>query len=192
MSTRKDLGIISHKCNHCGKCCQRHGELSLTPLDVFNISHYLGISTKDFINKYCDYGKEFDVSIRTNESNKECIFFNQGFNGGKYCQIYDVRPMTCYLYPLKIRPESKNSFFLDSIAPCPTSGEKLTFFEFVEKNSGGRYSEDYTYYMRFCMAIGAFYGDSNSPSQSDMFEFLFYNSSAEEAKQKIDKYLFGE
>lgn len=191
MSIRKELGIISHECNHCGKCCERRGELSLTPLEVFNISHYLRMSAKDFIYKYCDIGKGFDVCIRSNESNKKCVFFDHDFKDGNFCQIYKVRPMTCYLYPLKSRAESKNAFFLDSAAPCPTSSESLSFSEYVARSSGGRYDEDFTHYQRFCMAIGAFYSDKNSPSQTDMFEFLFYNNSAEEAKQKIEHYLFG-
>lgn len=74
MSIRKDFCVISHSCNHCGKCCQRRGELSLTPLDVFNISQYIGIKAKNFIDEYCDIRKGFDVCIRSNESNNKCIF----------------------------------------------------------------------------------------------------------------------
>ena len=191
MSKREDFGIISHECNHCGKCCQRRGELSLTPLDVFNISQYIGITTKNFIDEYCEIGNGFDVCIRSNESTNKCIFFSQDFEGGKHCLIYDVRPMTCYLYPLKSRPESRDAFFIDSAASCPISDENLTFSEYVLRNSKGRYSEDFTHYQKFCMAIGAFYSDRNSPSQAEMFKFLFYNSSAEEIKQKLNQYLFG-
>lgn len=191
MSIREDFGLISHRCNHCGKCCQRRGELSLTPLDVFNISQYIGITAKNFIKEYCDIGKGFDVCIRSNESTNRCIFFSRNLKGGSHCLIYDVRPMTCYLYPLKSRPESRNAFFIDSAAPCPTSDRKLTFSEYVLQNSNGRYSEDFIHYQRFCMAIGAYYSDKNGPSHSEMFEFLFYNSSAEEIKQKLNHYLFG-
>ena len=191
MSLRKDTGIISHSCNHCGKCCQRYGELSLTPLDVLHISNYLEMTSKDFIDRYCDVGKGFDVCIRTNESTKRCIFLGNDPSGCCYCQIYDVRPMTCYLYPLRSRLESKNAFFIDSIASCPTSGQSLTFSEFVSRNSNARYDEDFLHYQRFCMVIGAFYSDKNSPSEREMFEYLFYNSSAEEIHQKIQTYLFG-
>ena len=193
MSLRKDLGLISCDCSRCGNCCQRRGiELSLTPLDVFNISHYLNISTKDFVEKYCDVGRDFDVRIRTIEFNKKCIFFTHDFEKGScYCQIYDVRPMACYLYPLKSGLESKDSFFIDSGAPCPTSDKQISYSEYVERNSNGRYDEEFKHYKYFCMAIGAFYCDKNSPSLTEMFEYLFYNESAEEAKQKLVIYLFG-
>ena len=192
MSIRKDLGIISHECNHCGKCCQRRGEVSLTPLDVYNISRYLQLTPKEFVESYCDIGNGFDVQIRcTNESDRTCIFFDRDINRSSYCRIYNVRPMTCYLYPLKSRPESKNSFFIDSSAHCPSSAQSMTFSEYVDKASNGRYAEDFEHHKKFCMAVGAFYSDRNSPSETAMFEFFFYNNSIEELKKKIDKYLFG-
>ncbi len=190
MSLPKELGFISHECNNCGNCCRR-GNLSLTPLDVYNISHYLELSTKDFLDRYCDTEKGFDVCVRIDDSTKKCIFFDPNFNQKGFCRIYDVRPMACYLYPLKFRPESKDSFFIDSAAPCPSTGKKMTFLEYVEKKSNGRYADDWKHYQRFCMAIGAFYSDEKTLSQSEMFEFLFYNNSAEEATQKLEHYLFG-
>lgn len=117
-------------------------------------------------------------------------FLSHDSKDDNHCQIYNVRPMACYLYPLKSRPESRDAFFIDPAASCPISDEKLTFSEYVLQYSNGRYAEDFIHYQRFCMAIGAYYSDKNSPSQSEMFEFLFYNSSAEEIKQKLNHYLF--
>ena len=191
MSMRKDLGIISHECNHCGKCCKRRGEVSLTPLDVCNISKYLKITPRDFISNYCDIGNGFDVQLRTNESDKMCIFFNRKKDNNSYCRIYDVRPSACYLYPLKSRPENINSFFIDSLAPCPTSKESISISEYVQVNSNGRYAIDFDHYKKFCMSVGAFYSDRNGLSEDQMFEFLFYNDSPEELKQKLTHYLFG-
>ena len=146
MSALNELSIITCDCSHCGNCCKRCGELSLTPLDVFNISHYLGMSAKEFIEKYCDIGKGFDVCIRSNESTKLCIFFTRDSENGNFCKIYEVRPRTCYLYPLKPRLESRDAFFIDSAATCPTSGDKMSFSEYVEKYSNGRYDEDFTHF----------------------------------------------
>lgn len=41
-------------CNQCGKCCMNREDILCTPKDVFRISKKLGISTYDFIKRYCD------------------------------------------------------------------------------------------------------------------------------------------
>lgn len=189
MSKRKEISTLSHVCNHCGRCCINRGDISLTPLDVFNISQYLHMTTKDFIFKYCEIGEQFDVVIRAQGAFKRCVFLKIGSKGNNLCEIYKVRPMPCYLYPLQMRPEMLNLFSKDAAPYCSKSKKQIRIMEFVNKNSNGRYSNEYIYIKKFWRAINTYYSHPNGLSEEEMFEYFFYNSSVSEVMSKVDKYL---
>ena len=47
-------------CNQCGKCCMNREDILCTPKDVFRISKKLGISTYDFIKRYCELCRKLE------------------------------------------------------------------------------------------------------------------------------------
>lgn len=88
------------KCKKCGKCCRkRYNQLVLTPMDVFVISRYLGITREKFLQtktmKVIGKGLP-EITLKTYGKEQECCFFNKK-NG---CEIHEVSPFQCYTYPI--------------------------------------------------------------------------------------------
>lgn len=81
------------KCEQCGKCCGL--DVMIYTDDIKRISNHLGITKKEFKNKY--------ISVRTNEEpkvifkhRKPCVFQDEVT---KKCKIYDEKPAICTSYP---------------------------------------------------------------------------------------------
>lgn len=193
MSNRKDPTVkIAHKCTQCGRCCIQRGDISLTPLDVFRIAHFLKMSTKDFISKYCDIGEYMDVHIRARGPLDSCMFLQAQHgttNAKAKCTIYPVRPMACYLYPLRMANGIKNMFTVDKAPFCSRSKKTVPINEFVQNKSGGRYDEDCTHIQKFSSALEIYYDNPQGKSEIEMLEYFYYNNSAKEAEKKVDDFL---
>lgn len=190
-SKRKDCGnLINVSCNNCGMCCRNRGDISLTPLDVFNISQYLKMYPKDFINTYCVVGRYLDVKLKATEPFNSCIFLKNNSKGKTYCDIYSVRPMACYLYPLKMVEGSINEFRMDSADFCPTTKRGTPIVDYVRDKSSGRYKEEFVHIHRYLTALRLYYINPNGSSEQEMLEYFYYNESAEELKRKIDDFIF--
>ena len=192
MSNRKATKVnevtIDHKCTKCGRCCIDRGDISLTPLDVFNIANYLKISTKELIEKYCTIGELMDVRINAVGPFRACAFLNMSKAEATSCKIYKVRPMACYLYPLKYYG-IMNAFVIDDNPYCSTSSKKkVPIHDFVETKSNGRYHDECSHIQKFAYALEKYYHNKTKPEQ-EMFEYFFYNDSANEVNKKLDDYL---
>lgn len=99
-------------CNMCDKCCVYRGDIKLTPINVCNISKYLGISNDEFIERYTDRmeGRPLELVLKTVGDKKECILYDNNIHG---CGIHKVKPMQCTMFPLV--PENlKRDYFYDS------------------------------------------------------------------------------
>lgn len=192
MSNRKANKVkevtIAHKCTKCGRCCIDRGDISLTPLDVFNIANFLKMSTKDFIEKYCIIDELMDVRIKAVGPLNACIFLDSTTAEATKCKIYKVRPMACYLYPLKMYEGIKNAFRIDDAPYCSKSSKKIPVKEFVNAKSDGRYEDECLHIQKFAYALEMYYSYPTK-SEQEMFEYFFYNDSANEAKKKVDDYL---
>lgn len=187
MSTRKENNtVISHKCNNCGMCCRNRGDISLTPLDVFNISKFLKMSCKDFISKYCETDEDVDVRILAHGMLKACIFLKTNPNGKNKCDIYQVRPMACYLYPLKVFPGRLNVFRKDDAQFCPTSKKSIPISQFVREKSNNRYEYEFYHILRFAVAVDNYTVKHPHVSNQEKIEYFFYNNSIEELNEKLD------
>ena len=181
-------GHISHSCKGCGLCCRQEKGIGVSPLDVLNISKLLRISPKDFISKYCIIQKDVDVRLATTGLFNECIFLHELSNGTYRCDIYDVRPMACYLYPLKMRETIPYFFHWENNPYCGRTKYPVSIKSFVEVKSKGRY-EDELKHIQKMYAVLERYLDVHDMSDKDMLEYLYYNDSVEEMESKLDKYL---
>ena len=82
------------KCKQCGKCCSLDAVM-IFPNDIKTMSEYLGMSKKQFKNKY--------ISVITHKQctgtfkyKTPCIFQDPNT---KKCNIYEARPSICVSYP---------------------------------------------------------------------------------------------
>lgn len=81
-------------CKQCGNCCQWGGHVHLINADIKKISKFLGVSEREFINKYtCLTSNRQGLSLIEHEDGR-CIFLSD-----KSCQVYQVRPAQCRDFP---------------------------------------------------------------------------------------------
>lgn len=120
-------------CNMCDKCCIYRGDIKLTPINVCNISKFLGISNEEFIEKYTDRleGRPLELVLKTRGDKRECILYDKNIPG---CKIHKVKPMQCTMFPLV--PENlKRDYFVDSEECKLEDTEEITVNKWLNGNN---------------------------------------------------------
>lgn len=179
---------ISHACRGCGLCCRQKDGISVTPLDVLNISKLLEMSPRDFIDKYCVVLKDVDVRLSTTGLFNECVFLHKLSNGTYRCDIYDLRPMACYLYPFQQIETHRYCFCWEDNLSCGRTRNPVSIKSFVEVKSKGRY-EDELKHIQKVYAVLEKYLATHDMSEAEMLKYMYYNDSVEEMNRKLDAYL---
>ena len=88
------------RCRQCGKCCKNREDILLNPYDLHRACSVLGISHKDFIERYCEvYVGESSrfpcVLLRPVGPEKACPLLK-----GNKCSMHKGKPTVCALFPL--------------------------------------------------------------------------------------------
>lgn len=118
-------------CDKRGDCCRNRDEnpILLSVYDVFKLRQHLGVSGRDFAEKYGQtiLGGQSDIPlmilrniwIENGEDRSHCVFLK-----GNECSVYDNRPQVCRLYPVGrvTDPEMNSCFFLTNTDGCCQSG----------------------------------------------------------------------
>ncbi len=86
--------IKGFKCENCGNCCNHSNPISISKEELEKISKYLGISHKEFKQKYVKQAKSGYFNLK----NLPCIFRDEQ---NKTCEIYPVRPAVCRIFPFQ-------------------------------------------------------------------------------------------
>lgn len=111
---------VRFECIRCGKCCEEHGDYTYVYLvqpDIESISGYLGLTTDEFLEKYCHRkGGVTFLEMRPNDSH--CPFFEKGS-----CVIYRVRPVQCRTWPFWMGNLVKETWDDDVLPLCPGIGK---------------------------------------------------------------------
>ena len=102
MNEKELLGLKSKailNCKICDKCCEYRGDIKITPINVLEISKYLGISIEEFLEKYTEtaFQEEPEIVIKGIGEKKRCIFNDEKTFR---CKIHEVEPMQCLVFPL--------------------------------------------------------------------------------------------
>lgn len=107
-------------CIECANCCITTGPLLLEK-DIDNLSKYLKLKPRDFIEKYLRKDEDTDWVFKT----MPCPFLDNQ----NYCMVYENRPKACREYPHTDRRKfyQINHLTLQNVAICPAA------FEIVEK-----------------------------------------------------------
>jgi len=92
----------------CFNACCRDLNQSLTPYDILRLKNHLGISSTDFLERYCAQhtGPESGLPIVTLKP-KEVPELTCPFVTSAGCSVYAHRPSSCRTYPL-VRAISKS------------------------------------------------------------------------------------
>ena len=109
-------------CLSCANCCKKMTP-TLTKPDRHRIASHLGITPKEFKQKYLVFDKE-DDDWRMQQ--QPCVFLDLGTNK---CTIYPVRPDDCAGFPHLTKTPLKSYLYIhkQNIEYCPAT------YRFVEK-----------------------------------------------------------
>jgi Fe-S-cluster containining protein len=110
---------LKFACTQCGNCCRNHGDYAfvyLTPDEVRSIAAWLGLSRRDFLERYCSR-EDGAVSIRTDSP--ACPFLESDHR----CAIYPVRPKQCATWPFWSENLEKAVWEEEVRACCPGIGQ---------------------------------------------------------------------
>ncbi len=177
-------------CFHChpGVECFNHCchdvTIFLTSYDILRARARLGITTGDFLDRYCimpfSKGMRYPVvHLKMNENDeKSCPFLDEN----KGCSIYDDRPWACRMYPLgrAAAPEGSKEesfFFLLKEDFCKGHGEEkeqtvgdwIGDQGIIEYENMGRLFQDIVQHEKLLE------GDELSPEQMNMLHMVLYN-----------------
>ena len=87
-------------CRNCNGCCKNGSDVTLSAYDLYRVSKEMGLSIKDFFEKYCDLieGSNSSVPIillQLSDETDKCILLKNG-----KCISNDARPTVCAMHPL--------------------------------------------------------------------------------------------
>lgn len=114
---------IPLNCTICDRCCKYRGDIKLTPVNVIEISKYLKISIKEFLDKYTEEVKDepLEIVIKAMGEDRRCIFNNsKTFK----CEIHKYRPIQCVMFPLYPIDINKDLFI--NMGSCIVEQKKKT------------------------------------------------------------------
>ena len=188
----KDSRTIAHNCAQCGNCCRNRNGIYLTPYDVLSISQHLDISCEEFLSSYCGF-TNLEAYIKWDEKDKSCLFLKKDDTTGKtFCSIYNIRPLSCYLYPLGVstmkddRPTSFVSYMRECASTFPAStADPITYMEFATQKSNGRYTKDFWNARKTGIWIQNVYDQGYY--FHEVMPYLYFNTSEKEIDKKLLK-----
>ncbi len=103
-------------CRTCANCC-KVAETDITARDAARIARYMGMTEKQFVEKYTTTSA-FEDSLILRRTESGCVFLN-----GNDCTIYEERPDTCRNFPHLVRGrgsiESRMWQMIDRATYCP-------------------------------------------------------------------------
>ncbi len=87
-------------CTMCGKCCIDRDDILLNAKDIYNLTIALDMTTKEVIDKYCDYyiGENSRlpiVRLKPIGPMKRCPLLK-----GNRCSVHSNKPIVCAMFPI--------------------------------------------------------------------------------------------
>jgi Fe-S-cluster containining protein len=103
-------------CLQCANCCKLMSP-TYTPQDIKRIAAHLGMTPKDFKEKWLCKDKKGEDWVNLSQP---CQFLDLKTN---MCTIYEVRPADCAGFPHFLKKPQKNYFYINkqNIEYCPAS-----------------------------------------------------------------------
>lgn len=159
-------------CNQCDKCCIYRGDIRLTPMNVCEISKFLNISIKEFLNNYTDRleGNPLELVLKTKGDKKECILYDENIKG---CGIHKVKPMQCVMFPLV--PENlKRDYFYNSKQCVIEDAPEISINKWLNGNNN-IYKKNKKICMEWIKFIEDIQPKLDNCNIEELYEILFEN-----------------
>jgi Fe-S-cluster containining protein len=120
--------MTAFDCKRCGDCCYGEGGIFLEEDEKERISRFLGISTMDFLGRFCEE-RNRRTYVTTGEDHF-CIFYAKG----KGCRIHPVKPARCALWPYYPAHVNDKETWEAAKWACRGIDRECSFEEFVRES----------------------------------------------------------
>lgn len=178
---------FSFACDRCGDCC-RGSDIPLSPYDILKISDYYDITAVDFLGEFTRWVVALpsgmpQVFLKTKPS---CPF-----KGEDLCNVYQVRPLVCRLYPV-IRivthnpstGEVKIKHSLEKSCSTIKTEKTQTVDQWMTEQCGETYLRESLKWSEFKVRLVG----SEYPKEDKLFHRLFYDTVyASELPEDVEK-----
>ena len=126
MKSKVDIG-----CEMCDTCCKYRGDIRLTIKNIHNLSKYLGITPKEFIDTYTHEidDQTPERALKAQGEFRECILYD---TINKKCSVNPVKPLQCVMFPLFPEDIKNDYFYMLDQCRC-THKEKITVDEWLNR-----------------------------------------------------------
>lgn len=148
--------FVPYSCNQSGTCCVNN-LVFLNPFDIFRMAKHLEVTAKYLFEQrilaYRISGSTYWMEpVIQLKSNTTCPFLVRDFNTTEklICSIYDARPFTCRIFPLKYDPD--NDLFLRGekgekrCTGCVHETTQIPLQEYLDQAEIGNKSSEFTEY----------------------------------------------
>lgn len=109
---------VPFRCQLCGACCRQvENSLMLEPMDIYHLGRFLRKrgepieGLEDVLTEYAHADLLMDCLpiflLNTVGQDHACVFLKDG-----RCDVYEVRPRICRLYPFSVAPGDRGKDFL--------------------------------------------------------------------------------
>lgn len=175
-------------CSICDKCCIYRGDIRLTPVNILEISKFLKIDIKEFLEKYTQTitGEEPEIVLKGIGEEKRCIL-----NDEKTCKckINKVKPIQCVMFPLMPIDVEKDLFV--NMKTCPIkSSKKTSVNKWLNGNNKiyNRNKKIYIKWIQFIEEIQLIWNNLSKEKQEKIKQIIFeeYNIKRNYEKQIIE------
>ncbi len=170
-----------HKGISCFNKCCADVNIFLTPYDIIRLKNNLGISSQEFLDKYCivpiDSHQQYPIVMlkMDSDANRSCPFLSaQG------CRVYKDRPWACRMFPVgsgSSKDISDEFFFLIEEPICKgyfenkrwSVEEWMVNQEVIDYSSMGELFKEVSLHEYFIS------GKQLNPAKLEMFYMVCYN-----------------
>ena len=152
-------------CRKCGFCCD-NTIIYLYPFDIYNICKALNMTTQEL------HKNNFTKFLIDKEGIPRCILNNRPgcrFKSRNLCEIYDLRPLRCRLFPVGRYFEKDKVEYLLPSQRCIgfDSKKRQSIQEYLEKQETEQFDELALRWNNFIISI------KQTPIKNKMFPVIF-------------------
>jgi len=162
-------------CDICDRCCINRGDIKITPVNVIEISRYMSITPKEFVDRYTKRleNQSIEIVIKAKGDDNRCIL-NDSTNSK--CKIHPVKPMQCVTFPLVPVDLKKDIFYKQDTCNCIGQREMMVL-DWLNGKEGiyVKYKKIYMEWIKLVEDIQIVWGKLSSAEQNDIFNMLYFN-----------------
>lgn len=162
-------------CNICDKCCINRGDIKITPINVIEISRYMNISKREFIENYTEHvdNQPLEIVIKSIGNRNRCILNDEKTS---MCTVHPVKPMQCVTFPLIPLDIERDIFYNQDTCVCDYKKE-MKVIDWLNGKNGiyVKYKKVYLEWIDTIEKIQSKWDRLSKEIQDEIFNVLFYN-----------------